>query len=128
VGLGLKVVRVGKASAVSESLWDYTLDAAIHRDRDAQKALENAAQATAQLNKIKRRRGKASSSLSDQSIRDAATAAVKASIEVSCFLYIVFLRVMVFLDVAHVTIELIIVVSTRTPGLQHRRNEDHAGG
>lgn len=127
MGLGLKVVRVGKASAVSESLWDYTLDAAIHRDRDAQKALENAAQATAQLNKIKRRRGKASSSLSDQSIRDAATAAVKASIEVSCFLYIVFLRVL-FLDVAHVTIKLIIVVSTRTPGLQHRRNEDHAGG
>ena len=30
--LGLKVVRIGKASAVSESLWDFTLDAAIDSD------------------------------------------------------------------------------------------------
>jgi len=80
--LGLNVVRVGKPSAVSESLWDHTLDAAIYSDPDAQRALDNAARATAQLSKINRRKGKPSSSSSDQMIRDAATAAVKASIEV----------------------------------------------
>ena len=31
LGLGLKVVRVGKPSGVSESLWPHTLDAAIER-------------------------------------------------------------------------------------------------
>jgi hypothetical protein len=37
---GLKVVRAGKPSAVSEVLWDCTLDAAIGRDEAAQKATE----------------------------------------------------------------------------------------
>jgi hypothetical protein len=40
IRLGLKVVRVGKPSAVSEVLWDCTLDAAIGRDEAAQKATE----------------------------------------------------------------------------------------
>lgn len=84
--LGLKVARVGKPSAVSESLWECTLDAAIHRDPDAQKAMESATRATAQLSKLNKRLGKASSMLSDQTIRDAATAAVKASIEVCLLL------------------------------------------
>lgn len=90
VQLGLKVVRIGKASAVAELLWSYTLDAAIDRDSTAQKALQNAAQATAQLSKLNKRssESKGSSnnsklSLSDRNIRDAATAAVKASIEAS---------------------------------------------
>jgi len=87
VQLGLKVVRIGKASAVSESLWDYTLDAAIDKDPSAQKALQNAAWATSQLSSSKaKRKGDSrskSSILSERSKRDVATAAVKASIEVS---------------------------------------------
>lgn len=83
--LGLKVVRVGKASAVSEDLWDYTLDAAIDADPDAQKALKNAARATAQLAKLQQRRkasGKAGSAmLSDKTVQEIATAAVKQSIQ-----------------------------------------------
>lgn len=86
VKLGLKVVRIGKASAVSESLWDYTLDAAIDRDPKAQKALENAAWATSQLSSSRaKRKGDSrnkSSILSERSKQDVATAAVKASIEV----------------------------------------------
>ena len=84
--LGLKVVRVGKPSAVSEHLWDYTLDAAIDRDPDAQKALQNAARATSQLAKIQARRGKgetnASNSISERTAREIATAAVQLSIQV----------------------------------------------
>lgn len=89
IQLRLKVVRVGKPSAVAESLWSYTLDAAIDQDPAAQKALQNAARATAQLAKLNRGQrsrdsaSKSSSSLSDRTIRDAATAAVKASIEAS---------------------------------------------
>lgn len=45
--LGMKIVRVGKPSAVSESLWNYTLEAAIDRDPDAQKAVQNAASVSA---------------------------------------------------------------------------------
>ena len=86
VRLGLKVVRIGKASAVTESLWDYTLDAAIDRDPAARKALRDAAWATSQLTTTKsRRKGDSrskSSILSERSKRDVATAAVKASIEV----------------------------------------------
>lgn len=78
LSVGLKVVRLGKASAVSESLWDYTLDAAVQRDPEAQKAMENAAWATSQLS----RRGSSGSNLSLRSKRELATAAVKASIEV----------------------------------------------
>jgi superfamily I DNA and/or RNA helicase len=86
VGLGLKVVRVGKPSAVLESLWKNTLDAAIDRDPDAQKALTIAAKATAQLSKLTRSsdgRKNAGASLRERSIRDAATVAVKKSIEAS---------------------------------------------
>lgn len=87
--LGLKVVRVGKASAVSHSLWEYTLDAAISRDPDAQKALEEASNATANLRSSGNRKDKkgASKPKLDMSLernkRDYATKAVKASIEVS---------------------------------------------
>lgn len=83
VQLGLNVVRVGKPSAVTESLWDSTLDAAIDRDPDAQTALKLAARATAQLGKLGKSKGRGTSALSEQTIRDAATAAVKASIQVS---------------------------------------------
>jgi AAA domain len=88
IQLGLKVVRVGKPAAVSESLWSYTLDAAIDRDVPAQKALQNAARATAQLAKLNRRQSRdrnssSKSALSDRTLRDAATSAVKASIEAS---------------------------------------------
>jgi hypothetical protein len=80
--LGLKVVRVGKASAVSSNLWDYTLDAAIDRDPDAQKALSNAARATAELMKIRkdRKRKTANGVLSERAAQEIATAAVKQSI------------------------------------------------
>jgi hypothetical protein len=83
IRLGLKVVRVGKPSAVTESLWGYTLDAAIDQDEAAQKAIKNAAKATAQLSKMKRRpkNGSNSPSSIEYAIKDAATAAVKASIE-----------------------------------------------
>ena len=86
IGLGLKIIRIGKASAVTESLWDYTLDAAIDRDPVAQKALQNAAWATSQLTRATtHRKGESrskSSILSERSKRDVATAAVKASIQV----------------------------------------------
>lgn len=86
VKLGLSVIRIGKASAVSKTLWDYTLDAAIDKDPTAQKALQNAAWATSQLPSSKaRRKGDSrskSSILSERSKRDVATAAVKASIQV----------------------------------------------
>ena len=82
--LGLKVVRVGKASAVSQQLWNHTLDAAIDADPTAQRALQQAAAATAQLNRVKQKSNQQKnqdSVLSDQSKRALATAAVKASIK-----------------------------------------------
>ena len=84
--LGLKVVRVGRASAVSEHLWDHTLDAAIDADPEAQKAMKNAARATAQLAKLQQRRKKSrgksgSTMLSDKTVKEIATMAVKQSIE-----------------------------------------------
>lgn len=86
IKLGLKVVRIGKASAVSESLWDYTLDSAIDKDPSAQKALQTAAWATSQLTSSRaKQKGDSrskSSILSERSKQDVATAAVKASIEV----------------------------------------------
>ena len=84
--VGLKVVRLGKASATAENLWNHTLDAAIERDPKAQKALEKAAAATSQLSRRRRpSKGSAaslSSSLSERTLRDVATAAVKAANEV----------------------------------------------
>lgn len=81
--LGLKVVRIGKASAVTETLWDVTLDAAIDRDPDAQKALKRAAEATAELARFRRNklRNSVASSLSERSLQEVATFAVKASIK-----------------------------------------------
>mmetsp|Transcript_4613 Transcript_4613/g.6660 ORF Transcript_4613/g.6660 Transcript_4613/m.6660 type:complete len:991 (+) Transcript_4613:232-3204(+) len=77
VSFGLKVVRIGKAStAISPSLWNSTLDAAIDADPVVRRALEKAATATAQL-----KRSTESGMLSDASKRAAATAAVKASIQ-----------------------------------------------
>ena len=94
ISLGLKVVRVGKPSAVTESLWNYTLDAAIDQDATAQKAMQNAIEASSQLALLSNKQrnsggssGKMPSSSStsnnngrERSIRDAVTAAVKASI------------------------------------------------
>lgn len=82
VRLGLKIVRLGKPSGVSEALWNCTLDAAIDRDSEAQKSLKNAARATAVLRKVGNTKGHAVTSSSEQSLRDAATLAVKASIQV----------------------------------------------
>lgn len=82
--LGLRVVRIGKPSGVTESLWDITLDSFIDKDPEAQKALQNAARATAQLTKMQsQQKGKKnhSNSISNRAIQDQATAAVKASIQ-----------------------------------------------
>jgi hypothetical protein len=81
IRLGLKVVRVGKPSAVSEALWDCTLDAAIGRDEMAQKAIKKAAQATTRLSKCSKG-SPSTGALSERSLREVATAAVKASIQV----------------------------------------------
>lgn len=78
VNLGLKVVRIGKPSGVSESLWNITLDAAIDRDPIARTALQDAAIATSNL--AKGRRAKEDREVA-ASRRDAATRSVKASIE-----------------------------------------------
>ena len=81
--LGLKIVRVGKPSAVSENLWDYTLDAAIDRDPVAQKAMQDAARATAQLAKLQSKKsGSMNGMISERAAKDIATEAVKASIKV----------------------------------------------
>lgn len=84
--LGLKVVRVGKPSGVSESLWDHTLEAAIQRDPNAQKALEEATRISAKIKKVSnesssRRTNKGSLS-AERAKRDAVTSAVKDSIQV----------------------------------------------
>jgi regulator of nonsense transcripts 1 len=77
LGLGLKVIRVGKPSAIAENLWNFTLEAAVHRDPEASKALADAARATAQLAKLNKR---VKTSLGERAIREAATTAVKDSI------------------------------------------------
>lgn len=83
--LGLKVIRIGKASAMSESLWSYSLDAAIDRDPEARKALDLAASATAQLMKIRKEKKKKSngSTLTERAAQVIATSAVKRSIRAS---------------------------------------------
>jgi hypothetical protein len=83
LSLGLKVVRVGKPSGISESLWAHTLDAAIQKDPFAQKALEEAAKASAKARKSAdedKRKNKGSLS-AERAKRDLATDAVKASIQ-----------------------------------------------
>ena len=90
IRVGLKVVRVGKASAVSSHLWDYTLDAAIAKDPDAQKALIEASKATANIRALKVNQNGAKGSSARKKVdvssarnrRELATTAVKASIEV----------------------------------------------
>lgn len=87
IRLGLKVVRIGKASAVSQGLWDYTLDAAIENDPDAKKAMEEVSKATANLKKssLNGKKGGSRSKLdisSERNKRDLTTTAVKASIDV----------------------------------------------
>lgn len=76
---GLKVVRIGRPSAVSESLWEHTLDAYIDQDPDAQAASKNAARATAALQSHRRGAGKSSSKFENDVSRELATNAVKAS-------------------------------------------------
>mmetsp|Transcript_23448 Transcript_23448/g.65080 ORF Transcript_23448/g.65080 Transcript_23448/m.65080 type:complete len:1077 (-) Transcript_23448:2841-6071(-) len=81
--LGLKVVRIGKASAISESLWRFTLDAAIDADPEARKASKLAASATAQLMKIrkdKKNKNSNGAGMSERAAQEIATAAVKRSI------------------------------------------------
>lgn len=84
--LGLKVVRIGRPSAVSESLWENTLDAHIDRDPAAQRALEYAATCSAALKATrssnKGSKGKNVVSANEHITRDLATSAIKASIEV----------------------------------------------
>ena len=80
--LGLKVVRIGKPSAVSEHLWRYTLDAAIDKDPDAQKALQHAARATAELARTRREKKGSNELLTERVAQDLATTAVKQSIKV----------------------------------------------
>ncbi|KAL7534179.1 hypothetical protein ACHAXR_005701, partial [Thalassiosira sp. AJA248-18] len=85
LSLGLKIVRVGKPSAVSENLWSHTIDAAIQRDPNAQKALDDAARITAKVKKTsnegRNKRTNKGSLSADRAKRDAATDAVKASIQ-----------------------------------------------
>mmetsp|Transcript_17514 Transcript_17514/g.23156 ORF Transcript_17514/g.23156 Transcript_17514/m.23156 type:complete len:651 (-) Transcript_17514:1450-3402(-) len=90
IRLGLKVVRIGKPSGVSKSLWDYTLEAAIDKDPNAQKALEYASNMTSNLSRAARKnKNSKGNSKTDSRIiqarRDAATLAVAASIEVRHF-------------------------------------------
>lgn len=98
LSLGLKVVRVGKPSGVSETLWNHTLEAAIQRDPNAQKAIEEAARVSAKIKKVSnesssRRTNKGSLS-AERAKRDALTTAVKDSIQVRLFYsqIIVFLK------------------------------------
>uniref|UniRef100_A0A7S2KQ23 AAA+ ATPase domain-containing protein n=1 Tax=Skeletonema marinoi TaxID=267567 RepID=A0A7S2KQ23_9STRA len=85
LSLGLKVVRVGKPSGVSESLWSYTLDAAIQRDPNAQHAMNVAAKVSAKVKKqstdTKSRRRSKQSPSAERAKRDAVTQAVKDSIQ-----------------------------------------------
>ncbi len=91
LSLGLKVVRVGKPSGVSESLWDHTLEAAIQRDPYAQKAVTEAARISAKVKKVSNesnsRRSNKGSPSAERAKRDAVTTAVKESIQVRLFLF-----------------------------------------
>lgn len=85
LSLGLKVVRVGKPSGVSESLWSHTLDAAIQRDPEAQYAINMATKISARAKNqstdtASRRSSKQSPSV-ERAKRDAVTQAVKESIQ-----------------------------------------------
>lgn len=84
LSLGLKVVRVGKPSGVSESLWAHTLDAAIQRDPNAQHAISVATKISAKMKKqtdTKSRRSNKQSPSAERAKRDAVTQAVKESIQ-----------------------------------------------
>jgi AAA domain len=81
----LKVIRIGKPSAVTQSLWNMTLEAAIDRDPNVQKARDAANQVSEQQQSQLHKKSKSSvQSYEQRSIRTAAmTTAVKASIEAS---------------------------------------------
>lgn len=84
LSLGLKVVRVGKPSGVSESLWGHTLDAAIQRDPNAQHAINVATKISAKMKKqtdTKSRRSNKQPPSVERAKRDAVTQAVKESIQ-----------------------------------------------
>ena len=81
---------------MSESLWNHTLEAAIQRDPNAQKAIEEAARVSAKIKKVSsesnsRRTNKGSLS-AERAKRDAVTTAVKDSIQVILFRYLIFVR------------------------------------
>ena len=78
---GLRIVRIGKPSAVAVSLWNNTIDAAVGRDADAQQALQEAAKATATLAKLQRHRFSTQRGGDERETRQAATSAVQASIQ-----------------------------------------------
>ena len=105
--IGLKVVRVGKASAVRPQLWDYTLDAAIERDPAAKKAMEDAMVASANSNTKQRGVTKSKNKLdyaNQRNKRDVATRAVKASIEVRLHrYYLIYLSIVCILNFSYVT-------------------------
>jgi len=86
--MGLHVVRVGKASSVSPKLLDFTLDSAIAKDPDAQRAMEEASRASMKLRQLTQTIGRksikrtAGDGMEERRIREKATLAVKASIKV----------------------------------------------
>lgn len=96
--LGLKVVRVGKPSGVSETMWSHTLDSATQCDPNAQKALDDAARITAKIKKVSnegnRKIANKGSPSAKRAKRDVATDDVKASIQVR--LILIFLSAMIF--------------------------------
>lgn len=71
---GLQVLRIGKPSAVTQGLWNNTLDAAIDRDPAARQALDAAARATAKLGKTRHM-----DKTEERMVRQAATNSVKAA-------------------------------------------------
>ena len=85
--LGLKIVKIGNVSALSEKIWDYTLKAAIQRHPNISlNALQYAAMATAELMKIRRdkkRRTTNGAIMSERLAQEMATAAAKQSIKAS---------------------------------------------
>ena len=92
--MGLSVVRVGKASSVSTNLWDYTLDDAIAKDPDAQRAIQEASKASLKLRNLSGAAGRNKSKknvdvdgFEERRIRDKATEAVKASIKVYMYIF-----------------------------------------
>jgi hypothetical protein len=98
--MGLRVIRVGKASSVSPNLWNYTLDSAISKDPDASRAMQEAIIASMKLRLISHSSGRKSSrnrsgagdDAEEKRIRERATLAIKESIKVrDSFTYMFYL-------------------------------------